>query len=265
MEQPLPLSYLDLLLAALLIAGSIVLSIRLQLGLERDMAWGAVRTFLQLLVIGFVLAGIFSLNRWYWQVPAVVGSLAFMLGVAVHTARGRITDPIAGKTWIFTAGIVSGSLVVLLYILAVVVRIDPWYDPRYVLPLAGMIIGNGMTSATLAVGRFVSDLRHRRLEVETALALGATTAQAVARLRRDALRTAITPSVNSMLVVGLVSLPGMMTGQILANQSPVQAAHYQVMVMYMITAAASFTSVLALLASQRTIFTPAQQVRADFG
>jgi putative ABC transport system permease protein len=124
-----------------------------------------------------------------------------------------------------------------------------------------MIFGNAMTAGTLAVSRFVTDLHNRRLEVETALALGATTSQAVQRIRRDALRTAIIPSVNAMLVVGVVSLPGMMTGQILAGASPLLAVRYQVMVVYMITAAATLTSIIGVIASMRETFTPAQQLK----
>lgn len=261
MEAIAKLSYFDLGLAALLVVVSIVLSWQFQLGMERDMVWGAVRSFLQLAVTGYVLAFLFTLHPWYFAMPAVLLALAIMLGVAVRTAAGRIREPLAGKGWVFSVAIVSGSVVVLIFVIGVVLRLPLWYDPRYVLPLAGMIIGNAMNAAALAVSRFAGDLRTRRLEVETALALGATAAEAVHQLRRDALRTAIIPSVNGMLVVGVVSLPGMMTGQIIAGQNPTQAVHYQIMVMYMITAAASFTSVIGVLAALRQAFTPAQQFR----
>ena len=258
------LEYWDLAIAFPLVAACMLLSWWMQLGLHRDMFWGSVRTFVQLAVTGYVLVWVIQRSRlgeWYW----VLLALAVMLGVAVHTAQGRMKEPLVGKSWVFAVAIVSGSLVVLIYVLALILRIHPWYNAQYVLPLAGMIIGNAMNAGALAVSRFAGDLQTRRLEVETALALGATAAEAVAPIRRDALRSAIIPSVNGMLVVGIVSLPGMMTGQILAGQDPTQAVHYQVVVMYMITAAAAFTSVIGVVAALRRVFTPAHQLRVFAG
>lgn len=251
------LSYIDLGLAGILVFVSMLLSWWLHLGLQRDMLWGAIRSFVQLALVGYVLAFIFRSAAWYW----VALALAIMLGVAIHTARGRIVEPLLGKTWIVGIAIASGSLVILLFILIAVLRIHPWYDPRYVLPLAGMIVGNSMNAATLAIGRFTGAIRQRRSEIETALALGANAGQAAQQIRREALRTAIIPNVNSMLVVGIVSLPGMMTGQILAGNDPTQAVRYQIMVMYMITSAAVITSVVGVMVAVRSAFTQAHQLR----
>lgn len=253
------ITYLDLAIAGVMILASMLISWRLHLGLGRDMLVGAVRSFLQLALTGYILAFIFergNLGEWYWTLLA----LAVMLTVAVKTAQGRIPEWFPHKAWVFAVAIVCGGMAVLFYVTAIVVRIHPWYNPRYVLPLAGMIFGNAMTAGTLAVSRYISDLRGRRLEVETALALGANTTQAVERIRRDALRLAIIPSVNALLVVGIVSLPGMMTGQIIAGASPLLAVRYQVMVVYMITAAAAFTSVISVMAAIRQTFTSAQQL-----
>jgi putative ABC transport system permease protein len=257
MSGTIELTYWDVALSGLLMLVSMLLSWQLQLGLQRDMIWGAIRTFVQLALTGFILAYIFQQNNAWLTLLA----LAVMFGVAIHTARGRVATAFPGKAGVFAAAIISGGALVLTFVTAVVVKIEPWYDPRYLLPLAGMIVGNAMTAVTLAVDRFTGDLRRRRGEVEAALALGANPAQAVAQIRRDALRTAIMPSVNAMLVVGVVSLPGMMTGQIIAGQPPTQAVHYQIVVMYMITAAAVITSVVGVVAATRELFTPAQQVR----
>jgi putative ABC transport system permease protein len=253
----LTVHYYDLAIAAALVLASMVVSWRLQLGLERDLVMGAVRSFVQLALVGFVLGYLIRNQQWYLTLPA----LAIMLAVAVHTASGRVKEPLARKGWVFTVALVVGSLLVLAFVTGAVLRLPTWYNPQYVLPLAGMIIGNAMNAATLAVGRFAGDLERRRPEVESALALGASALQAVHPIRRDALRTAIIPAVNGMLVVGVVSLPGMMTGQIIAGQDPSQAVLYQVVVMYMITAAASLTSVIALAVAVRQSFTPAQQLR----
>jgi putative ABC transport system permease protein len=251
------LNFWNVAISGALVLVAMLLSWHLRLGLGRDMLWGAVRTFVQLTLTGYVLAFIFdSRNVWLTLL-----ALALMFVVAIHTAQGRMAVPFAGRRAVFTAAILIGGALVLAFVTALVLRISPWYDPRYLLPLAGMIVGNAMTAVALAVDRFSGDLRRRRAEVEAALALGATPAQAVTRIRRDALRTAVMPSVNSMLVVGIVSLPGMMTGQIIAGQAPTQAVHYQIVVMYMITAAAVIASVVGVLAATRLLFTPAQQLR----
>jgi putative ABC transport system permease protein len=257
MTETVDIRYFDLGIAALLLFASMALTWHLQLGVHRDLIIGGIRSFLQLMVMGYVLAYIIKDGAWYW----VVLALMLMLGVAVHTAVGRTREAVVNKHTIYTVAIVSGSMLVLLFIAGAVLHLRPLYDPRYVLPIAGMIIGNAMTAATLAVTRLAGDLHARRREVETALALGASAAQAVHPLRRDALRTAILPSVNALLVVGVVSLPGMMTGQIIAGQDPTQAVRYQIMVMYMITAAATLTSIISTVMVIRLAFTPAHQLR----
>ncbi|OPZ86537.1 MAG: hypothetical protein BWY76_00911 [bacterium ADurb.Bin429] len=257
MPDVIKLEYWQVAFSGLLVLVSVLLSWWMHLGLQRDMAWGAVRTFIQLALTGYVLAFIFQQAHWALTLLA----LAIMFVVAVHTARGRVAAAFPGKTGVFTVAILTGGILVLLFVTGIILRIEPWYNPRYLLPLAGMIVGNAMTAVALAVDRFAGDLSRRRTEIEAALALGANPAQAVARVRRDALRTAVMPSVNAMLVVGVVSLPGMMTGQIIAGQPPAQAVYYQIVVMYMITAAAVITSVVGILAATRQCFTPAQQIR----
>jgi len=110
--------------------------------------------------------------------------------------------------------------VTLAYVIGVVVQVRPWYEPQYIIPIAGMILGSSMTSSALAGDRLQGELRVRAAEVETRLALGFSGREAVQPLVRSALRAAMIPVVNGMMTVGLVQLPGMMTGQILAGSSP---------------------------------------------
>jgi putative ABC transport system permease protein len=249
------ISYLQLALSSVLVLVVLMINWVMQLGFQKDLIFGALRTLIQLSLTGYVLAFIFirsGRGEWYWVLLALV----IMISVAVHTAAGRTREKLAGKLWIYATAISSGSIIVLAYITLVVLRPENLLDGRYIIPLAGMIIGNSMTAGTLAVTRFASDVRARRAEIETALSLGASPSLAVANIRREALRTAIIPNINSMLVVGIVSLPGMMTGQIIAGQDPTQAVRYQIVVMYMICAAASFTAAIAVVMAQKKIFTP---------
>jgi putative ABC transport system permease protein len=148
----------------------------------------------------------------------------------------------------------------LAYVTQVVLHVQPWYDPRYLIPLFGMIVGNAMNGAALAAERLASEMESRRGEVEAYLALGASPARAAAEPVRRALIAALIPSVNGLMTVGLVQLPGMMTGQILAGQSPLLAVRYQVVVVFMLAGATAMTTVMVVLWYRRTFFTPAAQL-----
>src|SRR5947199_10091967 len=124
-----------------------------------------------------------------------------------------------------------------------------------------MILGNAMTGAALAVERLSSEIRARRLQIEAALSLGATSRQAADAAVRAAVKAALVPTINAMMVVGIVQLPGMMTGQILGGAAPEQAVRYQMVVMYMLAAAVALTSATATLLAYRASFTPAHQLR----
>jgi putative ABC transport system permease protein len=153
-----------------------------------------------------------------------------------------------------------GAGLTLAYVDAVVLRLRPWYDPQYLIPLFGMIIGNAMNGAALAAERLNGEMELRRGEVEALLALGASPARASAEAVRRALVAALMPTVNMLMVVGLVSLPGMMTGQIIAGSSPLTAVRYQIVVVFMLAGAVAVTAVVVALWYRRTFFTAAEQL-----
>jgi len=250
------ISLIDLLIALLFVGVTALVSYWQGLGLERDIAVGTVRTFVQLLTVGFVLQRLFDASRWYW----VVVALAIMTTVAGYNAMKRQSGAKQGLFAVMTAAIVTGGVITLILVIGVVLRVRPWYQPQYVIPIAGMIIGNSMTGAALVVNRFNSELTLRRSEVEASLALGATAREAAAGALRESLRAAMMPTINSMMTVGLVQLPGMMTGQIISGVSPLDAVRYQVVVMLMIAAATAVTAMTAAFGSLGVFFTPAQQL-----
>ena len=209
------ISLIDLLIALLFVGVTAMVSYWQGLGLERDIAIGTVRTFVQLLTVGFVLQRLFDASRWYW----VVAALAVMTTVAGYNAMKRQSGAKQGLFAVMTAAIATGGAITLILVIGVVLRVRPWYQPQYVIPIAGMIIGNSMTGAALVVNRFNSELTLRRSEVEASLALGATAREAAAGSLRESLRAAMMPTINSMMTVGLVQLPGMMTGQIISGVS----------------------------------------------
>jgi len=173
----------------------------------------------------------------------------------------RLKKPIPGRYEIAAMAIGVSTALTLAWVIAVVVRVHPWYEPQYVIPIAGMILGNAMTSAALAGDRLQSDLRVRTDEIEAMLALGFSGPEAVQPMVRSAVRAAMIPTVSGMMTVGLVQLPGMMTGQILAGASPLVAIQYQIVVVFMLAVATSLASLLFVRLAVRRYLTPAHQRR----
>ncbi|MBW3630603.1 MAG: iron export ABC transporter permease subunit FetB [Gemmatimonadetes bacterium] len=250
-------SSLDLTLAVGLILIAIGVSRWQKLGLEKDFVVGAVRTVFQLALVGYVLVYIFALDRWY----LVIAALLSMLVVATHTAVYRHEESRRALLGITAAAMLLGSGLSLLYVGAVVVRMEPWYNPRYLIPLFGMIVGNAMNAAALAAERLRSEMESRRAEVEAYLALGASPERASREPVRRSLLASLIPTVNGLMVVGLVSIPGMMTGQIIAGASPLTAFRYQIVVMFMLASSVAITATVVTLWYCRIFFTRAEQLR----
>ena len=229
----------------------------LRLGLERDLLWGTIRTFAQLYLMGFVLKYLFQLdNAW-----TILLLFAFMVFWAAHTIRGRVNEksiPIFLPTYL--SMLISYTLVTSL-VTSVIVQVEPWYTPRYFIPLGGMIVGNSMNAITISLERLFSELRARRNEIELAFSLGATYQEATQEIFRNTVRAGMIPSINALMTVGLVSIPGMMTGQILAGSDPVLAIKYQIVVMLMIAAATAIGAIGLVYLVRRRCFTQAHQLK----
>ena len=246
------LSLLDLGIAASLILINGILSLALKLGLERRLAWAALRTVVQLLAVGYLLGWVFTIADWYLVLP-LMAAMTLIAGLAAsnqgrRTYVGRRVDSI-GSIWI------SSWLVTAVGLFAVI-RIDPWYEPQYVIPILGMILGNTLTGVSLGIERMTEELTTGRQVVEMRLALGASRWEAAQEPARQAVRAGMIPTINQMTVVGLVSLPGMMTGQILAGQAPTEAVRYQIVIMFLIAAASALGTVIAVLLTYRRLFSP---------
>lgn len=253
----LDLSVWQLGLALLLVSVVIVISVRQGLGIGGDLVIGSARAVVQLYVVGLILAAVFAAARWYW----VLLILAVMTAVATQAAVSRLKKPIPGGYGIAGIALTVSTAGTLAYVIGVVVLVRPWYEPQYIIPIAGMILGNAMTSAALAGDRLQGDLRARSDEVEAMLALGFSGREAVQPMARAALRAAMIPTVNGMMTVGLVQLPGMMTGQILAGSSPLLAIKYQLVVVFMLAVATALASMLFVRLAAARYLTAAHQFR----
>jgi putative ABC transport system permease protein len=168
--------------------------------------------------------------------------------------------------WGFGVGTLSmfvSSFAVTVLALVVVIGTDPWYAPQYAVPLLGMILGNTMNGISLGLDRLTQDAAQRRLVIETRLALGHDWRRAISDSRREAIRVGLIPIINAMSAAGIVSLPGMMTGQILAGTPPVEAVKYQILVMFLIAGGTGFGTMVAVSFAARRLFDERQRLRLD--
>jgi putative ABC transport system permease protein len=256
---PIELSWLDLALAASLVLVNGLVSAWLGLGLGRKLLVAALRTVVQLLLLGYVLVAVFE-----WQ--TAVGVLA--IGLAMIALAGRESIRRTGRRYAgiqldaFVSLVVAGGGTALLAT-AAIVRVDPWWEPQYLIPLLGMVLGNALTGIGLGLERCMSQLDEGRARVELLLALGATRWEAARPVAGEAVRQGMIPILNSMSVVGLVTIPGMMTGQILGGVSPLLAARYQILIMFLISAATAAGVTGVVLLCVRALFDAQHRLRLE--
>lgn len=237
------LTSVEIMLAVALILINAAVSMFLRLKMEGQLLLASVRTVVQLYLVGLMLQWVFSLGAWY-LVLIVTSTMTAIAGYsAVNRARRRFPG-------IWAIGMISvwtGSWSIGIFALVCVVQADPWYQPQYAIPLLGMILGNALTGTTLGLDRLCEGLIADRARVETLLAMGASRWEAAERTVQEAVRMGMVPTINSMMVVGIVSLPGMMTGQLLTGTDPLEAVKYQIVIMFLIASSTATVTVLGVL------------------
>lgn len=253
------LAYWQVGLAALLILVNGAISVVLRLGLGRRLLVAAARTTVQLLLVGLVLQWIFALSDWY----LVVALMSVMTSIAGFAAVRRTEHRFPGIWLNSIISVWASSWFVTALALFAIVQVEPWFRPQYAIPLLGMILGNTLNGIALGLDRLGSELAAHRDRVEMLLALGATRWEAARLPVGEAVRTGMIPILNAMAVAGLVSLPGMMTGQLLAGVEPVQAVKYQIVIMFLIASGTALGTVGVVLLSYRRLFNEDHQFRYD--
>lgn len=218
---------------------------------EKELLLASVRMTIQLVLVGFLLTYIFENPH-----PIVTFSIILlMIGFAILTIyrkfKTKLSKPLKK---VIAIALTCGGLPVLLYFMWVVVQVTPYYNPQYFIPITGMIIGNSMTGISLAVGEVTRRFGSQTEEIEEALILGATPKEASHHIINDAFDQAIMPTLNSMLGMGIIFLPGMMTGQILSGTAPTTAILYQIAVMLGILGGVSLSTFIFLKLSYKTYF-----------
>lgn len=251
------ISYSQLLISLAFVVVAGVASVRLKLSLERDIFWGTIRTFAQLFLIGYVLQYIFRIDNAYLVLFVFTGMIFF----AAYTIKGRIKEtnvPYFIPTFL---SMFASYMLVTIVVTAFVVQVEPWYKPQYFIPLGGMVIGNSMTAIAISLERIFADIRKHRDEVELYLCLGANHREATEHITREAIKAGMIPSINSMMAVGIVFLPGMMTGQILAGADPITSIKYQIVVMLMLVGSTAIGSIITTYIVRNLCFNKAEQVK----
>ena len=256
-QHVVPIDLVQLVYAYGLILLAVALSRIRQIGQEKQMLWASIRMVSQLIAVGYLLHLVFAVR----SPILVVMMLLAMTGFSLQVAGSRIKKRMPHFYRVMGSSIFIGCGAVTFYFCLLVVGYSPWYDPRYLIPLAGMIIGNAMNGASLAAERLSSEMHDRSEEIEAALCLGANARQASEPAVRAAYIASLIPTMNTMAATGIVALPGMMTGQILSGTEPIIAVRYQIAIMCAITGAVAITSFLILIQGYRHYFSDALQLK----
>jgi len=251
----------DLGLAASLVLMVALLSANMHLGVGKQLLIAGLRTVLQLVLLGLVLKLIFSYVHLGWISLMAV----FMLLIAGREVMARQKYRLRGW-WGFGLGSLSmfvSSFSITVIALNVIIKVEPWYTPQYAIPLLGMMLGNTMSGIALGQDRLNQTAWQQRQVIEGRLMLGWSWSRSIADIRKDSIRTGLMPIINSMAAAGIVSLPGMMTGQILAGTEPMEAVKYQILIMFLIAAGTGFGTLVAVWFGSRRLFDERERLRLD--
>ena len=222
-------------------------------GLEEDIGIAVVRSFLQLTAIGYVITVIFDEDSFALVLLLIAVMVVFGAFTAQHRAKG-----VPSAFWPLLASLAAAAAATLGLVVALGI-FDP--TPRYLVPVGGMVVGNSMTAAAVALNRLGEDVHDQSRRIEATLALGATSSQAVTPLVRRSLRSGMIALVDSTKTTGLIFFPGTMVGMLLAGADPTDAVRLQLILLYVLLGAVSIAALMAITLARRNFFTPAHQLR----
>ncbi|SDD96261.1 ABC transporter permease [Sporomusa acidovorans] len=253
------LSIIQLLIAYIFILVILVIFKTRGIKRERQIIIAAVRMTLQLTIMGYVLMFVFENASWWFTFIMI----AIMVAFAIYNVVKRVKITMSTELQrMIAVSMVCGSLATAAFFIIVVLQVQPWFNPQYVIPISGMIVGNCMTGVALGANKLCSAIEEKRVVIESSLMLGAAPAQAVREILNDAFDSALLPTMNNMLTMGIVSIPGMMTGQILSGTFPLTAIKYQIGIMLAILGGTALTTILFVMLGYKTFFTKDNRLKA---
>ncbi|MGE4483341.1 ABC transporter permease [Acidocella sp.] len=259
--NPVNLSFASLAVTSSLVLLCAGLSLALSLQVHRTLLIAALRMVAQLLLVGFVLRLIFDSS----SLALTLLAAGAMAAAASWEVGARQEHRLPGRWQLLTAGsaIVPASFIVCVLALTTALRPVPWYDAREALPLAGILLGNVMNAVSLALNGFLGAVSRERASIEARLALGEGRYAALQGASRRAIRTALIPTINVMNAAGIITLPGIMTGQLLAGMDPISAAKYQILLMFLIVGGNCLGAFVAVYAAIFRLTDQRERLRAD--
>jgi putative ABC transport system permease protein len=261
MKEIIDLSFWQLLAAYVFVLILILIVKIKRISREKEILLATVRMTIQLILSGYILVYLFKNAH-----PLLtLFSICIMQVFAIYNVFKRSNTRINLKMKkIIALSMTLGIFFSLFYFIFIVINVSPWYEPRYFIPIAGMIIGNSMTGITLGVNNLITGMKSHREEVEGALMLGATPKAASKKVTNQAFDAAMIPTINSMVGMGIVFLPGLMTGQILSGTSPIVAIEYQIAVILGIVGSVSLSVILFLHLGYKQFFNDRSQLIQDY-
>ncbi|WP_042479165.1 ABC transporter permease [Bacillus ndiopicus] len=230
------MTYTPLALTLIFVLIPLILSRTLNLGLEKDTTIATVRSVIQLLIVGYVLKFVFDTEHLVYLLLMI----ALMITVATLNARQKGKN-IPGITWKLAVTLIVVEVITQGVLLGFHI-IPP--TPQYIIPISGMLIGNSMVLAILFLNRFSSEIEAHEHEIELILSLGGTPKQAVHRHLTKAIKASMIPTIEAQKTIGLVQLPGMMSGQIIGGADPIQAVQFQILIVFALLTCATLTSII---------------------
>ncbi len=244
------ISLSGLLLGFLLLIIPLAISYRFRLGMVKTTLWSIGRMSIQLTLVGVFLEYIFELNNMWLNFSWVM----LMILTAIFSAVSRAKLNFQAIFWPISIAFTSSTLLILFYFNAVVIQLNYLFEARYLIALGGMLLGNVLSVNITAVNSFYREIRSQNKFFLYRLAMGATQQEALAPFLRHSFQLALLPALAKTATMGIVSLPGMMTGQILGGSSPTAAIHYQIAIMIAIYSCGALSTLLTLLLSTKKSF-----------
>ncbi|WP_459476616.1 ABC transporter permease [Clostridium saccharoperbutylacetonicum] len=219
---------------------------------ERQIIIASTRMTIQLIIMGYILMFVFNNASWWLTSIMIVVMISFAIYNSIKRVKYNMSYELKK---IIAFAMTFGALLTATFFIIIILGVQPWFNPQYFIPISGMIIGNSMTGIALGANKLCSSIEEKRIEIENSLMLGASPAAATKEIVNNSFDTAILPTMNNMLTMGIVSLPGMMTGQILSGTFPITAIKYQIGIMLAILGSTAVSTVIFVSLGYRTFFT----------
>ncbi|WP_426114610.1 ABC transporter permease [Massilia sp. PWRC2] len=255
------LGAVDLAIAASLIVLDAIISLAFGLRLHRQLLVAALRMVIQLLLVGLLLRWLFASD----SAALTLAAIGLMMAATVREVAARPRQRLQrwGNARIAAVVVSAASTSTVLLALLTAIRPTPWHDARYAIPLMGIVLGSVLNAASVALDSFLGDLAGARQRIEGRLALGATLREALAPLTRDAVRKGLIPVINQMAAAGIITLPGIMTGQLLAGMDPLSAVKYQILLLFLLAGSSGLAAGGAVWLASRAVGDERDRLRLD--